>query len=152
MLRLLLMSALVVCCGKTPAIAQSKPAQAKAAPNPDDLRKLENDWAQAVRTNDARKLSEILDDGWVGVTWTGAASNKANALAVLKTPGISMDEFDRGPMAVRFFDNTAVVTGTDIEKSSSGGNVRSKYVWTDVFVLRDGKWRAVASHSTKVAK
>jgi hypothetical protein len=30
-------------------------------------------------------------------------------------------------------------------KDSSG-----KYVWTDVFVSRNGRWQAVASESTKV--
>jgi hypothetical protein len=48
-------------------------------------------------------------------------------------------------MAVRVFGNTAVVTGSDTEKSMENGKDTSgKYVWTDVFVKQNGKWRAVA--------
>jgi hypothetical protein len=54
-------------------------------------------------------------------------------------------------MKVRVFGNTAIVTGGDTEKSTYKGKDSSgKYVWTDVFVNRNGKWQAVASESTKV--
>jgi hypothetical protein len=33
-----------------------------------------------------------------------------------------------------------------------GKDVIDKYLWTDVFVKRDGRWQAVASQSTKVAR
>jgi len=56
-------------------------------------------------------------------------------------------------MKVRVFGNTAVVTGTDTEKSSyKGKDTSGKYVWTDVFVQRNGRWQAAASQSVKVPK
>ena len=56
-------------------------------------------------------------------------------------------------MKVRIFGNTAVVTGSDVEKSKEHGKDSSgKYIWTDVFVKQNGKWRAVASQSAKVAE
>jgi hypothetical protein len=56
-------------------------------------------------------------------------------------------------MTVRIFGNTAVVTGSDTEKSMENGkDTTGKYVWTDVFVKQNGKWRAVASQSTKLPK
>ena len=58
-----------------------------------------------------------------------------------------------GPLRVRVFGNTAVVTGSDTEKSTEGGKDTSgKYIWTDVFVKQNGKWRAVSSQITKVPK
>jgi hypothetical protein len=54
-----------------------------------------------------------------------------------------------GPITVRVFGNTAIVTGSDTEVSTDRGkNSSGKYVWTDIFVLRNGKWQAVASQST----
>jgi len=43
--------------------------------------------------------------------------DKAKALADLKTPGNSLDSIEMGPMKVRVFGTTAVVTGSDTEKS-----------------------------------
>jgi ketosteroid isomerase-like protein len=58
-----------------------------------------------------------------------------------------------GEMKVRVFGDSAIVTGSDTEKSTSKGkDVIDKYLWTDVFVKRDGRWQAVASQSTKVAR
>jgi hypothetical protein len=43
------------------------------------------------------------------------------------------------------------VTGSDTEKSKEHGKDSSgKYIWTDVFVKQNGKWRAIASQSAKV--
>jgi ketosteroid isomerase-like protein len=152
----LLMMAL--CAGTPVGQAQDKAADAKkpAAPGnaaADELKQIENDWTDAVKTKSAEKLGEILADGWVGLGWDGKTSNKAKALADLKAPGNSLDSFEMGPMKVRIFGNTAVVTGSDSEKSAENGKDTSgKYIWTDVFVKQNGKWRAVASQSTKVPK
>ena len=46
-----------------------------------------------------------------------------------------------------------IVTGSDVEKSSyKGKDTSGKYVWTDVFMMRGGRWQAVASHTTKLPK
>ena len=100
--------------------------------------------------NDAQTLVFIIA---VLLSWDGKTPNKAKALADLKAPGNSLDTIEMGPMKVRIFGNTAVVTGSDTEKSTENGKDTSgKYIWTDVFVKQNGKWRAVASQSTKVPK
>jgi ketosteroid isomerase-like protein len=129
------------------ALAQ---APTKAA---DELKQIENDWMDAVKTRNADKLGDILADGWAGLDWDGKTFDKAKRLAGLKSPGYSLDNFEMGPMQVRIFGNTAVVTGSDTENSvENGKDTSGKYIWTDVFVKQNGKWRAVASQSTKVPK
>jgi len=138
------------------AQAQTKAADAKkpapaANPAVEEIKKIENDWTDAQKTKNADKLTEILADNWMGVGWDGQTSDKAKALADLKSPTNSLDSIQMGPMKVRFFGNVAVVTGSDTEKSKEYGKDSSgKYVWTDVFVKQNGKWRAVASQSAKV--
>ena len=140
------------------AQAQTKAADTKkTAPSAnaasDELKQIENDWVDASKAKNAEKLGDILADGWVGLGWDGKRTDKAKALAEMKTPGNSLDTIEMGPMTVRIFGNTAVVTGSDTEKSMEDGKDTSgKYVWTDVFVKQNGKWRAVASQSTKVPK
>ena len=56
-----------------------------------------------------------------------------------------------GDMKVRVFGDTAVVTGTDDEITMEGGKKTSDhYVWTDVFVKRNGQWLAVASQTAEI--
>ena len=99
------------------------------------------------------KLAEILADEWMGIGPDGKTSDKAKALADLKAPGNSIESVEMGPLQVRIFGNTAVVTGSDTEKSMDNGKDSSgRYIWTDVFVKQQGKWRAVASHDSKMAE
>jgi ketosteroid isomerase-like protein len=157
MKRMMFTLTMIALCACAPlAHAQPKAADAKkpapaANPAVDEIKQIENDWTDAQKTKNADKLTEILADNWMGVGWDGQTSDKAKALADLKSPTNSLDSIQMGPMKVRFFGNVAVVTGSDTEKSKEYGKDSSgKYVWTDVFVKQNGKWRAVASQSAKV--
>src|SRR6266566_2844027 len=58
----------------------------------------------------------------------------------------SMDEF-----IVKEFGNTSVVWFTlHLVGPVKGGRVQTDYRFTDVFVLRDGRWQCVSSQSTRV--
>jgi len=130
-------------------LAQKPEASGKAAEA--ELKQIENNWTDAQKTRNAEKLRDILADDWVGLGWDGEMSDKAKALEDLKSPANSLDSIQMGAMKVRIFGNTAVVTGSDIEKSKEHGKDSSgKYIWTDVFVKQQGKWKAVASQSAKV--
>jgi ketosteroid isomerase-like protein len=138
---------IALCAGMV--FAQKPAASSKAAE--DELKQIENAWTDAQKTRNVDKLREILADGWVGLGWDGETSDKANALADLKSPGNSLDSVEMGTMTVRIFGNTAVVTGSDTEKSMEHGKDSSgNYIWTDVFVKQSGGWRAVASQSAKM--
>jgi ketosteroid isomerase-like protein len=96
-------------------------------------------------------LDRIISDDWVGIDFQGKAITKAQSIADLKSGSSTNQSVQLGDMKVRVFGNTAVVTGSDTEKSTYKGKDSSgKYVWTDVFVNRNGRWQAVASQSTKV--
>jgi uncharacterized protein (TIGR02246 family) len=147
---------MALCTGGALAQAQTKSADAKtpvasSGSAADELKQIEKDWAAASKAKDARRLAEILADSWVGLEWDGKTTNKVETLAEMTAPGNSVDGIEVGPMTVRIFGNTAVVTGSDTEKSMENGKDTSgKYIWTDVFVKQNGKWRAVASQNTKV--
>jgi ketosteroid isomerase-like protein len=146
------------CVAGTLTHAQMKAAETKTPPASSgsaaaELRQIEAAWVAAVKAKDSAKLGGILDDSWVGLGWDGKITDKPTNLAELKSPGNSLGSFEMGLITVRLFGNTAVVTGSDTEKSTEDGKDTSgKYIWTDVFVKQNGQWRAVASHSTKVPK
>jgi ketosteroid isomerase-like protein len=95
-------------------------------------------------------LDRIVADDWTAIDFEGKTETKAQAMADLKSGSSTLQTVTLGDMKVRVFGNTAVVTGSDTEKSTYKGKDSSgKYVWMDVFVNRNGKWQAVASESTK---
>jgi ketosteroid isomerase-like protein len=54
---------------------------------------------------------------------------------------------------VRVFGDVAVVTGRSIlARSYQGKRASVTQRFTDVFVRRDGRWRAVASQGTQIAQ
>jgi len=151
-LSLLTSSLLVLAlCASTQLLpAQGRGADKKSA---DELKQIENDWVVAVKARGAAKLDDILADSWVAIEWDSKSTTKAKALADLKKPDNSLDAIEMGPMTARIFGNTTVVTGSDTEKNTEDGKDTSgKYVWTDVFIMQNGKRKAVASQSAKVPK
>jgi ketosteroid isomerase-like protein len=114
------------------------------------LIQMENDWVQAGLKKDAAALERIMADDWVGTDYNGKTDTKAGVIADMKSGASVLQSIDLGKMKVRVFGDTAVVTGSDTEKSTwKGKDSSGHYVWTDVFVKRNGKWQAVASQSSK---
>jgi ketosteroid isomerase-like protein len=117
------------------------------------LMQLERDWTQASLKKDIAALDKIVADDWVNIDFQGRTVTKAQTLANLKSGLPATQAAGLGEMKVRVFGDSAIVTGSDTEKSSDKGkDVIDKYLWTDVFVKRNGRWQAVASQSTKVAR
>jgi len=128
-------------------------AQADTASVQQTLMQMERDWAQAATKNDTAAVDKFVADDWVAIDFEGKSITKAEAMADMKSGSSMTQSYEFGPMKVRVFGNAAVVTGSDTEKSTYKGKDSSgKYVWTDVWVMRDGRWQAVASQSVKVGK
>jgi len=134
------------------AVCQESPTPAKANPSTTDLKqmftKLENEWAKADNSKDTKVLDRILADDWTYLGATGVAT-KAQHLADLKSGGGGLEFETLADIKVRVFGDTAVVTGSAEQKSSNKENDTSgHYLWTDVFVKRNGRWQAVNSQDT----
>lgn len=115
------------------------------------LKQLETDWLNAEKAGDVAKLGEILADDWQDIFVDGSRGTKQALLEGVKSGRYKMESFEMGPMDVKVLGNVAVVQGSDTEKSSNDGKDASgKYVWTDVFAKRGGKWVAVRSQIAKV--
>jgi ketosteroid isomerase-like protein len=135
------------------AFGQTKSAAPKGGSSVEQtLMQMERDWTKAGLDKDAATVDRIVADDWTSLQFDGKTETKAQALADMKSGSSALQTVTLGEMKVRVFGNTAVVTGSDTEKSTYKGKDSSgKYVWMDVFVNRNGKWQAVASESTKVA-
>jgi ketosteroid isomerase-like protein len=142
--------AVLLMAGSSMALADNAKA-ADTAPIEKTILQMERDWTAAGLKKDFATLDRIIADDWVAIDFQGKAITKAQSIADLKSGSSTNQSVQLGDMKVRVFGNTAVVTGSDTEKSTYKGKDSSgKYVWTDVFVNRNGRWQAVASQSTKV--
>ncbi len=114
------------------------------------LKQLEHDWTDAQKNRDVEKLNLIIADDWIGVGEDGNKTNKQDFIKEVKSSKSKLESFEFGDIDVKLLGNVAVVQGGDTEKSSARGEDTSgKWVWTDVFVKREGRWQAVRSQSAK---
>jgi uncharacterized protein (TIGR02246 family) len=113
------------------------------------LQAIEQDWLNAEKNHDAAAFEKIVADDWIAITPDGKSQTKAQRAVEIKTARTTSATL--GDMKVRVFGDTAVVTGTDDEITVEGSKESSDhYVWTDVFVKRNGKWLAVASQTALI--
>ncbi len=113
------------------------------------LKATEQAWIDAELHHDAAAFEKLVADDWVAITPEGPSETKAERAAEILKGTVTSATL--GPMNVRVFGDTAVVTGSDVETEIvHGKETIGYYVWTDVFVKREGKWLAVASQTTKV--
>ena len=104
------------------------------------ITRLENAWLHA---KDAETLERILATDFVHVIPVDHFMNKQEHIdwhMKHPEPEEHHTKFDKFNM--RFYGNTAIVNGSVIAINPLG-KVLEKTMFTDVFVLRDGKWRAV---------
>jgi len=128
-------------------------AQNKPNARPSTILGLENKWNAAYQRGDIAVMNSLLDDDFIITVEDGSTFSKPGYIAHSGDTTVHVSQSEMSDLKVRMHDNTAVVTGSDTEKSTYKGKDSSgKYVWTDVWVMRDGRWQAVASQSVKVGK
>jgi ketosteroid isomerase-like protein len=113
------------------------------------LRGMEQSWLNAEKNHDVAAFEKLVADDWIAITPDGKTQTKTERAAEIKDANTTSATM--GDMKVRVFDNTAVVTGADDESTTEDGKKSTAhYVWTDVFVKRDGRWEAVASQTAQI--
>jgi uncharacterized protein (TIGR02246 family) len=114
------------------------------------LLQLERDWAAADLKRDTKVVEPFLADDFVS-TMDGKVSNKKQILAEMKTDPAKIESAENGDMRAMVFGDTAIVTGTYIEKSTTNGKDSSQQIrYTEVYAKRNGRWQCVTQYLTKV--
>jgi hypothetical protein len=106
--------------------------------------------AEAFKNRDKDALDRMLDDRFVFTDDKGQVFNKAQyvdaAMRAIKVESYSLDD-----MTVRVFGDSAVVAGRWAGKLTiDGKDASGAFRYTDTFVRRLGRWRAVASQNTRM--
>ena len=114
----------------------------------DTFTKIENDWWEADKARDEKTLGRILADDWFYLGPKGTMT-KAQELAEVKTRDENIASLALTDMEVRVYGDVAIVTFREQENSTKKNTDSSgEYLYTDVFVKRQGHWQAVNSQGT----
>jgi len=110
----------------------------------DYIRKSESEWAESVANGDATVIERILADDFVGVAPEGKLYDKSTMISETKDGPKHFVSNQLEDVKIRFFgDNTAVAQGSESWVRRNGK--RGRFVWTDTWILRNGRWQIVAA-------
>jgi len=111
-----------------------------------------DDWARAIAGNDAERIAGVMADEWVIVSESGI-STKEDFLSMVRSGALTHSAMNRiTHPRIRVYGDTAVLTARVTNTAHYGGERFDADEWTtDVFVLRNGRWRCVLSQITPAA-
>ena len=146
-IRFVAVSVLAALCSLCVAHAQSAPVRS----DQDILIQLEHDWDAAFHRHDAAFIDRILADEFIVTYDNGVRADRNVELELAKSLNENIESSSLDEFIVKEFGNTAVVWFTlHLVGPINGQRVQNDYRFTDVFVLRDGRWQCVSSQSTHV--
>jgi ketosteroid isomerase-like protein len=116
-----------------------------------ELIKLENEWNVAIVKADLAFLDRIMVEDFTytdpdGVVWT-----KAQILTNMKSGEDATSSMAGYDWKVRVYGDAAVVTARYTTKETlKGKNISGRFRGTDTWIKKDGRWRCVATHSSRI--
>jgi len=117
------------------------------------LEQADTDWNRLRLQGDAAGLAPLLTEDWLLTHSDGRVQRKADYLQELAKRQRRNNRIDNEDVQVRRYGNTAVITGTSVQAAVSNGQPwEGRFRFTRVWVLRDGRWQMVASHSSRLAE
>lgn len=131
------------------------PAAAQQAPpvqsDQDILVQLERDWDAAFHRHDVAAIDKILADEFIVTYDDGVRADRKKELELAATFDEHVDSSSLDDFIVKEYGNTAIVWFTlHLVGPVNGKPVEIAFQFTDVFVLRAGRWQAVSSQSTRI--
>ena len=119
---------------------------------------MEKDWSAAFLKHDLAAIERILDDDFVGIDGRGFVSNKQQEIDEAKIPDpkepappfVILEE-SLSDFKVRVYGNTAIINCLNTAKIKAGDKISEiQYRRTTVWVKRQGNWRCVSFHGSRV--
>ena len=140
-----LLAALVLMAGLSPLTYAQNPAPSAGQKDAEDyIRKSELEWVESVASGDTAGIKRILADDFVGVAPEGKLYDKSTMISETKDGPKHFVSNHLEDVKIRFFgDNSAVAQGSESWVRRNGEHGR--FVWTDTWILRNGRWQIVAA-------
>ena len=116
------------------------------------LIELERGWNEAFYRKDLAFIGKVLADEFTATYDDGTTGDKAKELALAEQFNQAVESAIQDDFTVRTYRDTAVVWFTlHATGIKQGQRAELKLRYTDVWVMRDGRWQCVSSQSTRIA-
>ncbi len=109
------------------------------------IKESEREWAESVASGDVRPIERILAEDFVGVDPDGSFYDKAKMLAETREAPKFFISNHLNEVKVRFYGDAAVAQGSETWVRRTGSPLRGRFVWTDTWIRRNGRWQIVAA-------
>ena len=117
-----------------------------------ELAQVEENFNQAMISNDVSRISACVADDWVLVTPEAGVLPRSRILRVIESGELSHDTMTKDVGRVKVYGDVAVVTARGRNTGHFKGQRISADEWvTDVYRKIDGRWLCVITHLTPVA-
>lgn len=144
---------LLTCCVLQALAAFPQTLNDNADPRAAKLLAFEKMWNQAQLTRDSGALEELVAPGFTNTEWDGEISNREKFLSDIRDPKYKPDAMNIDNVSVSMYGDAAVVTGVYHTKGTYNGRPYDHVGrFTDTWVLKDGRWQCVASHTSLLRK
>jgi hypothetical protein len=134
------------------ALVAAQPVSAQNVKSDQDvLIELERQWDAAFHTQDAAFIESVLAEEFIATYGDGTRGDKTKELALARDFNQQVDSRRLDDFIVKVYRDTAIVWFTQyLVGPVNGKPTEVQYQYMDVWVIRDGRWQAVASQSTRV--
>jgi len=141
-------------CGVLAAAWTVAPSASQNSPVKSDqqiLIELEQAWNEAFYRKDVAVIEKILADEFIATYEDGSRGDKTKELALAAEFNQHVESAIQDEFTVKVYRDTAVVWFTlRLVGIRQGQRAELTLRYTDVFVLRDGRWQCVSTQSTRV--
>jgi uncharacterized protein (TIGR02246 family) len=130
---------------------QSMKAVAQPTNDEQQLRDIQQRLARAWVQRDRASIESVLAPEWSVTQPDGQVLTRSEVLGTF-FDSVKIDRSVVDDVSVMLVGDTAVVRGRTVASGTLNGSpVNARIRFTDVFIKRDSKWRAVASHASPLA-
>jgi hypothetical protein len=133
--------------------AQSVTPNQTPSPEIKEFQGLEDQWSTALMKNDQYTMEFLLSPLYVDISAAGDVTTRNQQIAGLYQKGDEPVSLMQRVVTVRLFGDTAIVSGTYVEKFRGNGNVREERgIFTHVYNKSRMHWACVNAQRTAVVE
>lgn len=113
---------------------------------------LEDQWREALLTNDVAVMDRLLSDDYTAITASGMIQTKAQFLDVCREGNRQFLNLEISDRKIRVYGNTAVVTSrADVTMKRDQEEIKGQFRYTRVYNRNgNGQWKVVSFETSRI--
>jgi ketosteroid isomerase-like protein len=118
-----------------------------------EIRRLADAWIDAELHGDVAFLEKTLADTFIGIGPLGFMLSKQEWLARHQSGDLKYDALQLDEIEVRVYNNTAILTGRQVQGTAYRGNsIKAQLRTTLVFIQEQGQWQLASLHLSTIGQ